>query len=156
LPGHFLRSNIPLAKAIRQVKERDMPDQTNRREPAQPESQESITDATRHVGRTLESEGNFGNVTGTALPIANRESGNSAEGAPDAVEVRRIGQDRGEAPDSYTDASDPSTAGLLSRATPPLRTRLPGDTSSDPHTDLGPDNASTVQNRPEEKDRNAA
>jgi hypothetical protein len=129
-----------------------MPDQTNRREPAQPESQESITDATRHVGRTLESEGNFGNVTGTALPIANRESGNSAEGAPDAVEVRRIGQNR----DEDTDASDPSTAGLVSRATPPLRTRLPGDTSSDPHTDLGPDNASTVQNRPEEKDRNAA
>jgi len=35
----------------------------------------------------------------------------------------------------------------------PLKTRLPGDTSSDPHTDVGPDNASTVQHRGESKDR---
>lgn len=129
-----------------------MPDQPNRREPARPQSQDSIPDATRHVGRTLESEGNFGDVTGTALPIANRQSGNAAEGAPDTVEVRSIGPDRGK----DTDASDPSTGGLVSTTTPPLRTRLPGDTSSDPHTDLGPDNASTVQNRPGGKDRNAA
>lgn len=32
----------------------------------------------------------------------------------------------------------------------PLKTRLPGDTSSDPHTDVGPDNATTVQHRGEE------
>jgi hypothetical protein len=31
----------------------------------------------------------------------------------------------------------------------PLKTRLPGDTSSDPHTDLGPDNATSVQHRGE-------
>jgi hypothetical protein len=31
----------------------------------------------------------------------------------------------------------------------PLRTRLPGDTSSEPHTDVGPDNAATVQHRGE-------
>lgn len=129
-----------------------MPDQPNRREPAQPQSHDSIMDATRHVGRTLESEGNFGDVIGTALPIANPESGNAAEGAPDTVEVRSVGEDRGQ----DTNASDPSTAGLVSRTTPPLRTRLPGDSSSDPHTDLGQENASTVQNRPGGKDRNAA
>jgi hypothetical protein len=127
-----------------------MPEQPNRREPAQSQTSDSnVMDATRHVGPTLESEGNFADVTGTALPIANRESDNSAEGAPDAVEVR---SDRGQ----DTDASDPSTAGLVSSTTPQLRTRLPGDTSSDPHTDLGSDNASTVQNRPEGKERDAA
>jgi hypothetical protein len=128
-----------------------MPDQPNRREPAQPQSHDSIMDATRHVGRTLESEGNFGDVIGTALPIANPESGNPAEAAPDTVEVRSVGQACED-----TNAPDPSTLGLVSNTTPPLRTRLPGDTSSDPHTDLGPDNASTVQNRPGGKDRNAA
>ena len=29
----------------------------------------------------------------------------------------------------------------------PLKTRLPGDTSSDPHTDVGPDNATSLQER---------
>ena len=29
----------------------------------------------------------------------------------------------------------------------PLKTRLPGDTSSDPHTDEGPDNATSLQKR---------
>jgi hypothetical protein len=41
-----------------------------------------------------------------------------------------------------------------------LKTRLPGDTSSDPHTDLDtdlkPDKAATAQNRREEKQRGAA
>jgi len=36
----------------------------------------------------------------------------------------------------------------------PLKTRLPGDTSSDPHTDVGPDNASNLQER--EDVRNSA
>ena len=37
----------------------------------------------------------------------------------------------------------------------PLKTRLPGDTSSDPHADVGPDNATTVQRRGE-RDNQAA
>ena len=122
-----------------------MPDEPKRREP-----QSTVTDATRHVGRTLESEGNFADVTGTALPIANRQPGDSAAGASDAVEIR--GED--------ADSSDPSTAGLVSSGTPALKTRLPGDTSSDPHTDLDTDlksdNAATAQNRREEKQRGAA
>jgi hypothetical protein len=45
---------------------------------------------------------------------------------------------------------DISRARLARKAgSEPLKTRLPGDTSSDPHTDLGPDNATTVQNRGE-------
>jgi hypothetical protein len=147
---YLLASNVRLPRGIRQLKEKYMPEQPNRREPAQSQSSDSnVMDATRHVGPTLESEGNFANVTGTALPIANRESDNSAETTPDSVEVRTVAQDRGDTP-------DPSTEGLVSSTTPPLRTRLPGDTSSDPHTDLGSDNASTVQNRPGGKERDAA
>lgn len=35
----------------------------------------------------------------------------------------------------------------------PLKTRLPGDTSSEPHTDVGPDNATVVQHRGEDQKR---
>jgi hypothetical protein len=31
----------------------------------------------------------------------------------------------------------------------PLKTRLPGDTSSDPHTDVGADNATNLRTKPD-------
>lgn len=122
-----------------------MSKQPDTRETTQSPAQSSTSpDATRHIGPTLEAEGNFSDVTGRALNIESRRPG-STEGTPDDVEVRTMGSDR-------SDNSAPEDVSTGSRATssaPPLRTRLPGDTSSDPHTDVDPDNASAVQSRPE-------
>jgi hypothetical protein len=96
----------------------------------------TVIPVTRHVGPTLESEpGYFDRERpGTITP----EAQIAAEGATagpnsGAVEERRY---------------DPVTGLLDNDQEPePLITRLPGDTSSDPHTDLGPDNAANLQSR---------
>lgn len=87
-------------------------------------SQTDTISPTRHVGPTLEAEGVFVDALGHELPIAAENAGGSrldGRDAIDALEVRGPQREPGA-----------------------LRTRLPGDTSSDPHTDLGPDNASTA------------
>jgi hypothetical protein len=91
---------------------------------------------TRHVGPTLESEPGYfdrerpGTVTPEA-EIAARAA--TAEPSPVAIEEPRY---------------DPVTGVLDDDQEPePLKTRLPGDTSSDPHTDLGPDNAPNLPSR---------
>ena len=89
----------------------------------------------------------------------------------DVLEVRTIGEDqayqqlsrqedeqRGQGDDpggtagTGASADDDSFFGIskkLGQTPEPLKTRLAGDTSSDPHTDVGPDNATTVQARRE-------
>ncbi|HWE86292.1 MAG TPA: hypothetical protein VG267_15220 [Terracidiphilus sp.] len=100
---------------------------------------DSAVSAVHHVGKTLESD-----------PEYNQRP--SLERAPQAGLIDRSGNDLTASPDMRD--SDPLLGGGMSVIGPgarpePLKTRLPGDTSSDPHTDLGPDNATTVQHRGE-------
>jgi hypothetical protein len=100
--------------------------------------------AVHHVGRTLESDPKYFDLE--------RE----AEGLTPEAQIANVGapadttMGRG-ATDLSADVSSTDDAAKARRnAGPePLKTRLPGDTSSDPHTDLGPDNATVVQRRGE-------
>ena len=110
------------------------------------DDQVTSTPALRHVGRTLESDPNYleneqpdGNLTPEAQ-IAN-------VGAPADSTMSRGATDLS-ADVSSTDDAAKARSGRNAQPEP-LKTRLPGDTSSDPHTDLGPDNATTVQHRGE-------
>ena len=110
------------------------------------DDQLTSTPALRHVGRTLESDPNYleneqpdGNLTPEAQ-IAN-------VGAPADSTMSRGATDLS-ADVSSTDDAAKARSGRNAQPEP-LKTRLPGDTSSDPHTDLGPDNATTVQHRGE-------
>jgi len=82
-----------------------------------------VVDALRHVGPTLEQDERYLAVERNELPeniIAER---GLVEATPH--------------PDPYEREAEAMGA-------EPLRTRLPGDTSSDPHTDVGPDSAATL------------
>ncbi len=109
------------------------------------DEQVSTTPAIRHVGKTLESDPEF-----------NRDD-RQGEGLTPEAQIANIGapadttMGRG-ATDISQDVSstdDAERARMRNAGPEPLKTRLPGDTSSDPHTDLGPDNATTVQRRGE-------
>ena len=91
--------------------------------------------AIHHVGKTLESDPEYFAVatSGYSTP----EAQIAAEAGPVDVEQRQIQED-------YFD----SLAGRTLEDHPEkLKTRLPGDHSSDPHTDVGPDNATNLQER---------
>lgn len=100
------------------------------------------TPAVRHVGKTLESDPEYNELPQRA-------------DAPEFQTSSAGGTDLSATP-SMSAGSDPlEGAGRITGAgtdqrTEPLKTRLAGDTSSDPHTDVGPDNATTVQHRGEE------
>ncbi len=81
-------------------------------------------DAIRHVGPTLESEGLF--IPTGELPENRIEN----EGLTETANVRGTTED----------AWDREAEAMGAE---PLKTRLPGDESSDPHTDVDPDNATT-------------
>ncbi len=124
--------------------------------------------ATRHVGPTLESEGIFQDVEGSALSTG---EGGQDSNPVDSLDVRTLSEDRAyqqsdqqeddqlaqgteaggsaEVSDISSEDSFVGIAKKLGQTPEPLKTRLAGDTSSDPHTDLGPDNATTVQARTE-------
>lgn len=89
------------------------------------EKQPEVMDAVRHVGPTLESEGMF-------VPTGElSENRIENEGLTEAVNVRAAAED------AYDREAEAMGAERL-------RTRLPGDRSSDPHTDAGADNATTL------------
>ncbi len=90
-------------------------------------NQSKVVDAIRHVGPTLEAEGQF--IPTGELPENRIE--NEAVAGP--VEVKNIATDRYDRQAKAMGAE-------------PLRTRLPGDTSSDPHTDT-----ETAERRPERR-----
>jgi hypothetical protein len=101
---------------------------------------ESLQDATvipaiRHIGKTLESDPEYYAIAtpGYSTP----EAQIAAEAGPVDVDQRRMEEDD----------FDPLSGRTLEDRPEPLKTRLPGDTSSDPHTDVGPDNASNLQER---------
>lgn len=87
-------------------------------------------DAIRHVGPTLEQDERYLTIERNELP----ENIIAEQGLIEATAN----------PDPYEREAEAMGA-------EPLRTRLPGDTSSDPHTDVGPDNATTL-----DTDRNEA
>ena len=121
-----------------------MPDRTNK--PQQNQSgderaqSQSAQSAIRHVGKTLESD-----------PEYNERP--SRELAPQIGLRDPHGNDITASPNMHA-GSDPLIGTELSETgsglqVEPLKTRLPGDTSSDPHTDVGPDNATNLQRRGE-------
>ena len=95
----------------------------------------SVIPAIRHIGRTLESDPEYYAVAtpGYSTP----EAQIAAEAGPVDVDQRRMEEDD----------FDPLSGRTREDRPEPLRTRLPGDTSSDPHTDVGPDNATSLQER---------
>lgn len=102
--------------------------QLRREEPEKREEEQNrpgTVDAIRHVGPTLEAEGIF--LPSDELP----ENRIETEGLAETVNVRAVIADK------YDREAEAMGA-------EPLRTRLPGDTSSDPHSDLGPDNATNL------------
>ena len=98
--------------------------------------QESVViPAIRHIGKTLESDPKY---YALATPgYSTPEAQIAAEAGPVDVDQRRMEEDD----------FDPLSGRSREDRPEPLKTRLPGDTSSDPHTDVGPDNASNMQER---------
>jgi hypothetical protein len=94
--------------------------------------------AIRHVGPTLESDPDY---------LVRAGSGDST---PEARLAELAGVTEPPLLEVTAAEVDP-LSGEVRRIDEPerLKTRLPGDTSSDPHTDVGPDNATTVQRRGE-------
>lgn len=115
---------------------RNRPAQEQEREPNPLEGVTEIP-AIRHIGKTLESDPKYYAVAtpGYSTP----EAQIAAEAGPVDVDQRRMEEDD----------FDPLSGRTLEDRPEPLRTRLPGDTSSDPHTDVGADNASNLQERPD-------
>jgi len=112
-----------------------MSDQPRREESSQTaETQPQVTDAIRHVGPTLEQDDRFLAVEHNELP----ENVIQDEGLTETTNMRAV-------------TADPYDREAEAIGAEPLRTRLPGDTSSEPHTDVGPDNAATL-----DTDRNEA
>jgi hypothetical protein len=104
------------------------------REPNLPEGA-TIIPAIRHIGKTLESDPEFYAIAtpGYSTP----EAQIAAEAGPVDVDQRRMEEDD----------FDPLSGRTLEDRPEPLKTRLPGDTSSEPHTDVGADNATNLQER---------
>lgn len=97
----------------------------NRNEEKTEQEKPQTMDAVRHVGPTLESEGLF--IPTGELP----ENRIANEAGTKAVNVRAATED---AYDRQANAMGAER----------LRTRLPGDRTSDPHTDVGPENATNL------------
>ena len=110
-----------------------------------PRHRDTSIPAVRHVGPTLESDPKYLELdTGSRMPETLIEQGIGI----DDSNVRDI-VSRG------TDTADRPGQGAALKPGESLKTRLPGDTSSDPHTDVGSENTTTLQRKPDKK-RNAA
>jgi hypothetical protein len=115
-------------------------DQRRNRVSERARQEESLQGATmipaiRHIGKTLESDPEYYAVA--APGYSTPEAQIAAEAGPVDVDQRRMEEDD----------FDPISGRTLENRPEPLRTRLPGDSSSDPHSDLGPDNATNLQQR---------
>ncbi|HEX4037818.1 MAG TPA: hypothetical protein VHX37_07150 [Acidobacteriaceae bacterium] len=100
-----------------------MPDLTRKEKPPAAEPVQAV-DAIRDVGPTLETEGTF--LPTGELPENRIEN----QGLTDVADMRTV--------DEYDRKAEAMGAEML-------RTRLPGDTSSDPHTDT--ESEDTTQKR---------
>lgn len=102
--------------------------------------------AIAHVERTLESDPEFNGIGSKGYDTPEAQiAGEAGSGEVDTRKVSEEGFD----PRTGRRTQAPRTA----RRPEPLVTHLAGDTSSDPHTDVGRDNATTVQQRGERKGR---
>jgi len=115
-------------------------DQRRNRPSERARQEESLQGATvipaiRHIGKTLESDPEYYAVA--APGYSTPEAQIAAEAGPVDVDQRRMEEDD----------FDPLSGRTLEDRPEPLRTRLPGDRSSDPHSDVGPDNATNLQQR---------
>ena len=106
----------------------------------------TVIPAIRHVGATLESDPNYNDSEGDGLTP---EAQIANVGAPADTTMGRGATDLS----ADISSTDDAAKARRNAGPEPLKTRLPGDTSSDPHTDLGPDNATTVQHRGETRGR---
>lgn len=131
-----------------------MPDpvrnQANTRQSPQPNRVESSEVAGEaaipHVGPTLESDPEFNGIGSKGYDTPEAQiAGEAAGGDVDTHAVSEEGFD----PVTGRRTRAPRTGRPPER----LITHLAGDTSSEPHTDVGPDNAATVQRRGEQKPR---
>lgn len=113
------------------------------------DDQSSSTPAIRHIGRTLESDPKYLKDADEEGEALTPEAQIANIGAPADTTMGRGATDLS-ADVSSTDDVAKARAGR-NAGPEPLKTRLPGDTSSDPHTDLGPDNATAVQQRGEKR-----
>jgi hypothetical protein len=95
------------------------------------ENRDAAISAIHHVGPTLESK-----------------PGEDLDGLGDAAEPSSGSEADPLGTERAREAENLIGSGKFPKPEP-LITRLPGDTSSDPHTDVGPDNATTVQERGE-------
>lgn len=95
------------------------------------------TSAVHHVGKTLESDPEYNQRPETA---------EIDTGEPTS---RNVGTDITASPDMRASDLLIGTEITEDHRAERLKTRLPGDISSDPHTDVGPNNATNVQHRNE-------
>lgn len=107
-------------------------------------AEDSSIPAIRHVGPTLESDPEYMTLSGTGYSTP--EAQIAAEGATAEPDIRAV------VDEGFDPVSGRERPGAEAE---PLKTRLPGDTSSDPHTDVGPDNAGAVQTRGKRRNRAA-
>ena len=115
----------------------------SRVDPIQSSGQSAGQSALAHVGPTLESDLEFNGIGSKGYDTPEAQiAGGAASGE---VDTRTISED-GFDPLTGRRTQAPRTGRPPER----LRTHLAGDTSSDPHTDVGPDDATTVQRRNEE------
>lgn len=98
-------------------------------------SREIEIPAIRHVGKTLESDPEYYAVASPGYSTP--EAQIAAEAGPVDVDQRRMEEDD----------FDPLSGRTFQDRPEKLKTRLPGDTSSEPHTDVGQDNATDLQKR---------
>jgi len=122
------------------------PEQSHNAARGRDDEQMITTPAIRHVGRTLESDPQYMGEE-NALSDSTPEAQIANIGAPPDATMGRGATDLSADVSSTDDAAKAATG--RNAGTEALKRRLPGDTSSDPHTDLGPDNATTVQRRGE-------
>jgi hypothetical protein len=109
----------------------------NRQDDTTPHKGDTVVPAIHHVGKTLESDPDY-----IELP----SSGYSTPEAQIAAEAGSIDVDQRR---MQEDDFDPLSGKSFEDRSERLKTRLPGDTSSDPHSDVGPDNATDLQSEPD-------
>jgi hypothetical protein len=119
----------------KQNKSRSEEQRRNRTREDDPLQGATVIPAIRHIGRTLESDPEYYAVA--APGYSTPEAQIAAEAGPVDVDQRRMEEDD----------FDPLSGRTLEDRPELLRTRLPGDSSSDPHTDVGPNNATNLQQR---------
>ena len=94
--------------------------------------------AIRHVGPSLDADPEYRSTQGYSTPEA------------------QIADEAGQVDAGQTRMTENDFDALSGRTPEGLKTRLPGDTSSDPHSDAGPDNAANLRNRPDSGKSNRA